>query len=461
LFSKRDLFKLILPMIISQVLSITIGTVNSIMVSSAGEAAVSGVSLVNTLDALLVIAFSSLVTGGAVTLSHALGKGDKAFTLDCAKQLLYVATGISLVLTVAVGIFREPLLRTLYGNAEASVLHHANAYLRIMLLSFPMLAIENAGYAIFRIMGKTTINMYLSFAANLMNVAGNFFFIRVMHMEAAGAATSTLLVRAVIAIVITVLLHNRKLTIYYDNLLHYRPNMPIIKEILRIGVPHGVESSMFQFGRLVTQILISTTGTAAIAANSVANTLANYQYLPATSIENATITVIGRCYGAGELEQAKKNSRTLLFWTYLCMWLVSLVLFLFAKPIIGIYKLSEAGTSIALQLTYFHCICTSLIRPLAFNFPSVFKAAGDAKYTMVVSSLSMWIVRIGFAYILTLESINILGLTIPGLGMGIMGVWVAMIADWTVRAILYTIRYLRGTWLRQGNRNAKSAQKTT
>jgi len=437
-------------MIIQQVLSITVGTVDSMMVASAGEAAVSGVSLVGTLDALLVLMFSSMVTGGTVAVSHALGNGDKTFSRECAKQLIYVSTFIALVIAVAVGLFRMPLLTLLYGSAEASVLESANAYLGILLLSFPVLAIYNSGVAIFRTMGDTMTGLWLSLIANVLNVGGNALFIYGMHMGAAGAAASTLIARAVCAVVIMIMLRNRSRDIYIDRMFHYRPDFAVIRRILRIGVPHGIESSMFQFGRLATQMLISSMGTAAIAANSVANTLANYLYMPAASISNAAITVVGRCYGAKELEQSKKYARILLLWTYICMWAMSLVLFVFAKPIIGLYNLSDMGAKIALDLTIFHCIATSLIRPLAFTLPSIFKATGDAKYSMAVSTAAMWTIRVGSAYILSLESVNILGMTVPGLGLGIMGVWVAMVADWVLRAVLYTIRFVKGTWLRQG-----------
>ena len=449
LFSYRDLFRLILPMIIQQVLAITVGTVDSMMVASAGEAAVSGVSLVGTVDSLLVIAFSSLVTGGTVAVSHALGNGDKRFARECAKQLTYVSTFIALAIAVIVGALRGPLLGLLYGSAEPAVLESADAYMGIMVISFPFLAAYSSGDAIFRTMGDTVTGMWLSLASNLLNVAGNALFIYGMNMGAAGAALATLISRAACAVVILGLLRNRKRDIYIDRMLHYRPDFHVIRRMLRIGVPHGIESSMFQFGRLATQVLISAMGTAAIAANSVANTIANYLYLPAGAISNAAITVVGRCCGAKETEQAKRYSRILLGWTYVCMWAVSGVLFLTAKPIIGIYNLSSEGARIALELTTFHCIATSLIRPLAFTLPAVFKAAGDAKFSMMVSTLAMWSIRVGSAYILSLESVTVLGLTVPGFGLGIMGVWAAMVADWVLRAVLFGIRFAKGTWLRQ------------
>jgi len=441
-------------MMIQQVLSITVGTADSMMVASAGEAAVSGVSLVGTLDAVLVIAFSSLVTGGTVTVSHALGKKDRALTQECAKQLLYITCAISMVIALIVGIFRRPLLSMLFGTAEADVLLSANDYLRILVLSFPFLALYSSGAALFRTMGDTMTELRLAILSNVINIAGNALFIFGFHMGAAGAALATLLCRLVCAIIVVRKLHNPGRDICIHQLWHYRPDRAIIRKMLHIGVPHGIESSMFQVGRLATQVLISGMGTAAIAANSVALTLANYLYMPSSAIANAVITVVGRSWGAGEIQQSKKYARILLFWEYLCMWGMSLFLVILGRPIIGLYHLSAEGAQIAMELTIFHCICVSLIRPLGFNLPSVFKAVGDTRFTMVVSSLSMWIMRVGFSYVFALETVQVFGLSLPGFGIGIMGVWVAMAGDWMVRGTLYTIRFLRDTWLKKGIRTA-------
>jgi len=447
MFTKRDLLKMMLPTVIQNVMAVTVNTADSIMVASAGEAAVSGVALVGTLDVLLIMMFSSLVSGGAVVASHALGSKDHPLARKCAKQLIYVATGIALLITVLVSIFSRPILNLLYGSAEADVLEHAHSYLRIIVLSFPMLALYDSGAALFRVMGNTVIAMGLSLIMNIINIAGNAVFIFGFGMGTAGAALSTLIARVVGAAAMIALLHNRKNAVYIEKILSYRPDFTLIRKILQIGVPHGIESSMFQFGRLVMQILISTMGTAAIAANSVANTLANYLYMPSGSIENCSVTVVGRCVGAGEKELAKKYAKTLLLWDYIAMWAVSLVLFLFTAPIIGLYELSQEGAQIALQLTVFHAVCTSLIRPPAFVFSSVFKAAGDVWYSLVVSTVSMWVIRVGFAYILALESVTVLFFTLPGMGLGIYGVWIAMMGDWILRTVLFTVRFIRGKWL--------------
>lgn len=447
MFTKRDILKMVLPLIAQNILTTAVNTADSIMVASGGEAAVSAVSLVGSIDILLVILFSSLVTGGTVSVSHAVGGKKLDLARHSAKQLLYCSTIIAVLVTVFASIFCRSLLYGLYASAEHTVIENSIAYMSIIVLSFPLLAIYESGTALLRVMGDTVTSMVLSLISNIINIIGNAIFIFGFGMGVAGAALGTAIARLFCAVAITVILHQKKRPIYYEKLYQYKPDFAVIKKILQIGVPHGIETSMFQFGRLVTQVLISSLGTASIAANSVANTLANYHYMPAVAIQNIAVTIVGRCYGANEHDQAKKNARLLLWWSYLCMWAVSLILFLFLNPILNIYNLSAEGMNLAFAIITFHSISVSLIRPLAFLLPPIFKATGDVKMSMVVSTLSMWIVRVGCAYILSLDCISLLGFSIPGFGLGIMGVWIAMIADWAVRALLFTPYFLRNKWL--------------
>ncbi len=447
MFSNRDLVKIIWPLIVQQVLAVLISMVDSVMVSSVSEAAVSGVSLIGSLDTVLVILFSSLVSGGAVVVSQALGKGDKDLIRNSAKQLIYVATAVALVVAVVVILFRVPLLNLLFGDADEEVMGHALKYFFFMALSFPALAVENAGAALFRSMGNTTVFMAISVFMNLLNVAGNALLIYVFHLEAMGAAISTLFARIVGAVVSMVLLHNKKNAVHVEKLFHYRPDFPIIKKILQIGVPSGIENSMFQFGKLMTQSLISSMGTTVIAANAIAMNLVNFQYMPGGAIGFAIVTVVGRCIGAGEKEQAKKYARTLLLTTYCCLWLVNIATFLFADPIISLYQPSAETAELIKFLLLFHAGVTSLIWPMAFTTPHAFRAASDVKFPLVISILSMWVFRVAFGYVLALESVNFFGLSIPGFGLGVTGVWIAMFTDWVFRTVLFGIRFFRGKWL--------------
>lgn len=437
-FSNKGLIKIILPLMAQQALSVMVGLVDSIMVSSAGEAAVSGVSLINTLDILLIYAFSALASGGAVVVAQFIGKGDNDLARDSAKQLIYSATLVATVLTVLVLVFRFPLLNALYGDVEADVMGHAQRYFFFAALSFPFLALYDAVAALYRAMGKTSLTMNVSILMNVLNVIGNAILIYHFNMGAAGAAIATLISRAVGSSLIVLLIHNKKNIIYVERIFHFRPNFAIIKSILRIGVPNGIENSMFQFGKLLTQSLISSLGTVTIAANAVAHTLATFQYMPGGAIGTAAITIVGQCVGAGEKEQAKKYSKILLLFSYISLLAIVILTFVFAKPVISIYGLTDESSRLALKLILYHGICATIIWPVAFMLPQVFRAASDVKFTLVVSMISMWIFRVALSYPLTLDY---------GLGLGAMGVWIAMTIDWLFRFIVFAIHFVRGRWL--------------
>jgi Na+-driven multidrug efflux pump len=237
--------------------------------------------------------------------------------------------------------------------------------------------------------------------------------------------------------------------VYIERLLHYKPDRRIIRHILHIGVPNGVENSMFQFGKLLTQTLVSTMGTAVIAANAVSSTLCYYQYMVGGACSAAIIAIVGRCIGAGDEPQAKYYTRTLLRFNYLSIWIIAVITVVLADPLIALYELSPQSAAISKELLLLHSIGASLIWPIGFMLPSAFRAASDVRYPMFISSLSMWAFRVAGAYVLALETVSLFGLfSFPGLGLGILGVWIAMMLDWLFRALVFLWRYVSEKWLR-------------
>lgn len=447
LFSNRELLRLSIPLILQQIFSVTIGAVDTVMVAAAGETVVSGVSLISTLDTMLVLIFSSMVTGGSVVISQLLGRRDSDGARAAAKQLLYISTMVATAVTLIVVVLRVPLLNLLFGKAEPAVMSSALKYFTIVSLSFPLLAIESSGAVIYRVTGNSMIGLKVSIMMNLINVAGNAVLIYGFGMGAAGAAIPTLVSRLIGAGVMIYLMVHKNNPLRIERLLHYRPDGYTIRAILRIGVPNGVENGMFQFGRLMTQSLVSSLGTAAIAANAVALTLANYQYMPGSAIGGVIIPVVGRCVGAGEEKQAKYYSKFLVGITYVLLWVVILLTLLFAKPIISLYDLSAESAALAYEMIVFHCIIAAVLWPIAFTLAIPFRAASDVRFPLVVSVFSMWAFRVALSYFFALGSVTVFGLTLPGLGLGPLGIWVAMMVDWIFRAALFVWRYLSGKWL--------------
>ena len=448
LFSRKDLAKIIIPLIIQGILSITISMIDSIMVSSEGEAAFAGVSLIGTLDTLIVTLFSALTAGGAVVLAQAMGQKDRDRACEGAKQLTYSTAIISLAITLGIIAFRMPLLNVLFGDSEQSVMTNAITYFSILALSYPFLALENSVFAIFRAQGDSMISLKISLFENLLNMGGNALLIYWAGMGAAGAALASLISRFVGVLIAMWIAQDSRRYIYIKNLFRFRPDFSIIRAILRIGIPNGIENSMFQFGRLMTSSLVSSLPTAAIAANSAALSLAGLQYAVSGAVQSAMITTVGQCVGAKEKKQAKHYAVSLTGVGYGVIFGTDVLLCLLSSPLLGLYNLSVEAFGLARNALFYHCAVSVFIYPLAFFLPVAFRAASDVKYTMFVSIFSMWIFRVALAYFLTKDSVSIARLfTLPGFGLGLMGVWYAMTADWAFRSVLFLWRFLSGKWL--------------
>lgn len=436
MFTVKELRKMIVPLLIEQFLAVSIGMIDSMMVSYAGEAAVSGVSLVDTFNLLLIYLFTALAGGGAVVISQLIGKNDLESANNSVKQLIWVVTSVAVLLSIVSIAFKGPILAFIFGAVDSDVMNNAQIYFLFTALSYPFLALYNGGAAVFRSMGNSKISMYASILMNIINVVGNAVLIFAFHLGAAGAAIATLISRIIGALVIIVLVHNKNNMIYLEKLFHFKPDFFIIKKICAIGIPNGLENSMFQFGKVVTQSLVATFGTMQIAANAVGNSIAAIQYIPGHAVGLTMITVIGRCVGAEEKEQAKKYALKLLGVTYGLIIAISVVMIAFLKPIIGFYNLSPESAELAYKLMVWHCVVVSVIWPSGFTLPNSFRAAGDVKYPMIMSISSMWVCRVGLSYLFG-----------KYMNMGIEGIWLAMFCDWIFRAIWYVIRYIKGTWL--------------
>ena len=438
LFDNRSLVTLIMPLIVEQLLAVLVGMADSIMIASVGEAAVSGVSLVDQIMVLLINIFAALATGGAVVAGQYLGHGRKESACQSATQLVWFITICAVVITSVVYAGKNLILHGVFGQIEPEVMKHADIYLMIVTMAIPFMALYNAGAAVFRAMGNSKVSMQVSIIMNIINVAGNAILIYGFHRGTEGVAIPTLVSRIVAAVIIIILLCNEKQILHIERTWRYRVDWSHVKKILSVGVPNGLESSMFQLGKILVLSLVSTFGTYAIAANAVGNAIALFQILPGMAINLAVTTVIARCVGAGDYEQVKYYNRKLMIITHIGTAVMVLGVFSILPLILKAYHLSPETAAATRQIIYFHGICAILIWPASFTLPSTFRASGDARACMVISMVSMWLFRIVFSYVLG-----------EYFGIGVFGVWVAMVIDWVFRALCFVIRYYRGGWKKQ------------
>lgn len=435
LFSNRELANLIGPLVIEQLLAVFVGMADSIMVANVGEAAVSGVSLVDNIMILIINIFAALATGGAVVAGQYIGRKDEKSACKAATQLVWFVSLSAVAIMILVYFGKDIILNQVFGHITAEVKGHADIYLLIVTASIPFIALYNGGAAIFRAMGNSQVSMRVSLLMNAINVTGNAILVFGLRIGTAGVAIPTLISRMVAAIVITVLLCNQTRILHIERTLKIRFDGRMIRKILAIGVPNGLENSMFQLGKILVLSLVSTFGTYAIAANAVSNAIALFQILPGMAISLAITTVISQCVGANDYEQVHYYLKKLLAIIYVAMVGTVALIFLVLPLILKAYNLSDQTAAAATNIIHFHGISAMIIWPLSFALPAAYRAAGDAKACMYTSIVSMWIFRIGFSYLVG-----------KYMGLGVFGVWIAMVIDWVVRAICFIIRYFNGKW---------------
>lgn len=438
LYTNKDLRKLIIPLVFEQLLALLVGLADTIMISSVGEAAVSGVSLVDTINILFINIFMAFGTGGAVIAGHYLGKKNVDNAKKGGWQILLFSFVSSLVITALFLLFHNGILQLVIGSVEADVMENARDYLVVTAVSFVPLAVYNACAGLFRTMNDSKTTLYISLFMNGLNVVGNAILIYVAGLGTTGAALSTTFSRLVAAVIIFVMMFSEKRVINFKGqvTLKFRPDM--LKKILYIALPNSLENSLFQLGKILTVSMISTMGTYAIAANAVCNTLASFNILPGSAINSSIVAIVSVCIGAGEIDQARYYTKKLMKLAELSMILVSALIIFGSGWIIGFYHLSPEATQLARQVISYHAIMAIIGWILSFSLPNTFRAAGDVFMPMAVAIASMWIFRLGFAYLLGIY-----------MGLGLMGVWIAMTIDWIFRAVCFTIRFRGHRWERK------------
>ena len=433
-FTNRDLRRLIVPLVIEQLLAITVGLLDSIMVSQVGEAAISAVSLVDTVNVLLVGAFAALATGGAAIAGQFLGRRERDKAGHAGAQLLLFMIEASLVIMALFYLGKGFVLNVVFGQVEPDVSAYASTYYLIVESSVPFLAVYSAGAALFRVMGNSKISMWVSLVMNVINAAGNALLIFGFRMGVEGVAIPTVASRVFAATAMLILLRQPGLALQVERLT-LRHDRYIVKNILRFGVTNGLESSMFQLGKILLLSTVSVLGTASVAANAIGNNLASFQCVAGNALGLAIVTVVSRCIGAGSCEKARIYTQKLMKYTYLFMALFVAATFASLPLLLRLYNVSAEAAGYARQIVWMHGIMGILIWPLSFTLPQALRAAGDTRFTMVVSSVSMWTMRVGFGVLLGRV-----------LGFGVVGIWMAMFADWLLRIAFFLPRFHGHKW---------------
>ena len=436
MFTNRMIRNLLIPVVLEQLLNSIMGTADTMMVSNVGSAAISAVSLVDSINVLVIQAFSALAAGGAIVCAQYIGQRNKEKANESARQVLFIITAISAAVSLICLVFQKPLLRLIFGSVEAEVMRASETYFFYTALSFPFIAAYDSAASIFRAQDNTKGPMLISMISNVMNIAGNAVMIWGFHMGVAGAALSTLISRVFCAVVVLIQLRKDRQEIVVCDYIRIRPNWSMIKRILGIGIPSGVENSMFQLGKLAIQSTVSTLGTAAIAAQAMTNILENLNGIAAIGVGVGLMTIVGQCLGAGRQDEAVYYIKKLCVIAEVIIIISCLGVFALTKPITILGGMEKESADMCFHMMMWITIVKPLVWIMAFIPGYGLRAAGDVKFSMITSCCTMWVCRFCLCVFL-----------IRRLGFGPMGVWIGMFADWTVRSIIFTWRFHSRKWL--------------
>lgn len=435
MFSNKDLKNLIVPLFLEQLLMALVGIADVFVIGFVGEAAVSGVSLVNSFNTIFINLFTALASGGAVVISQYIGRKEEKHAGEAATQLLTASVLLSVVISVVILIFNGSLMRLIFGKVEADVMDACVTYLRISAYSYPALAVYNAGAALYRSFGKTSTTMYISIVANILNVVGNCIGVFILQAGVPGVAVPSLISRTFSAVVITVLCFSKKNRVRYLKNWLVKMDIGLQKKILGIAVPNGIESGVFQLVKVALSSVVALFGTYQIAANGVAQSIWSMAALVCVTMGPVYITVIGQCMGAGDVIQAELYFKKLTKITVAFAVIWNTLIFALTPVVMNFYALEDKTKYLTILLVLVHNIFNTIAFPFADPLGKGLRATGDVKFTMFTSLFTTIVVRLIFSILFGI-----------GMGLGVMGIAYAMCLDWSVRGIIFWLRFKQGKW---------------
>lgn len=435
LFTSRQMWALLIPVMLEQFLNSFMGMADTMMVSRIGSAAVSAVSLVDSINVLIIQIFAAMATGATILCSQYIGGGNEEKANDVAYQVTLTVFIISVVISVTSIITCRPLLSLIFGQIEQDVMDASVIYFLVSVVSYPFIALFNAGAAFYRASGNSKFPMTVSVISNVLNIAGNAILIFGFNMGVFGAALSTLISRVFCMVVIYIYLRKPNQPIIQN---HYfiRPEWSIIVMILAVGIPSGIENGMFQFGKLAIQSSVSTLGTLSIAANAMTTILENINGIAGMAMGIGLMTIVGQCIGAGEINQAKYYIVKVTLFAEIVVLSSCLLLIAVTKPVTVISGMDPVAADMVFDMMLYITITKPFVWVLSFVPAYGMRAAGDIKFSMIVSTMTMWFARVAISTFL-----------IRVMHFGPIAVWIGMSCDWTIRGIIFTCRFFSNKWL--------------
>lgn len=435
MFTNKDLRNLIIPLFIEQFLLMFVGIADTFVVSFSSEADVSGVSLVTSFNTVLIFLFTALSSGGAVIISQYIGSRNGKAASRSSGQLLMVSTVISVIMAALILVFHTQLLRLLFGRIEADVMTACESYLRITTMSLPFLAVYDAGAALCRSIGKTDVTMNVSIAANIVNVIGNCAGVFLLNMGAVGVAWPSLISRVLSAAAVTAYCFKKQNPVRYRLADILAWDGSLLKKIMGIALPNGVENGVHQLVKVALSSMVALFGTYQIAANGVAQSIWSLASIMGLAMAPVYTTVIGQCMGARDIDAANFYFKKLNKITLALSILWNALIFAVTPLIVRCSAISSEAKELVIWLVLINNIFNGLAYPFAGSLGNGLRAAGDVKFTMIVSITLTIAARLFFSALFGLQ-----------LGWGVIGVAIGMSIDLVFRGAIFLWRLKSQKW---------------
>lgn len=431
MFDRKATMRLFWPVFVEQTFAVTINFLATIMVRSVSEDAMAGVGLVGILNFLVMNAFSAVAAGVSVVVSQCVGRGDPSGAGRAGSQsvvlTLYLSAGIGGVMA----LLSRPMLGALFGGSEPAVLEAANIFFVWSCLSMPMLALFTTLSGIARSTGNVRLPMFCSVLSNVAYVLTAALCIQGLRIGVAGAGIAMAVSRLIPAMLMGLLARKGRGGIYLPRLSPCL-NREVLRPVLKIAVPSGVDSLIFNGGKLLVNVFMSGMGTPVLAANSILNNLTSVLNLPGGAIQTIGVTITGQVYGKGDKREARRQMVRLTLYGMASVAALAAVMLAVLGPSIRVFGPSEETYSITRDVMYLIFAATPLFWPASFIVPQTLRACNDAMYTMWVSIVSMLLIRVFGSWLLGVY-----------FGMGLLGIWLSMVLDWVLRGALFMPRMLR------------------
>lgn len=440
---REDVVKLTGPIIMEQLFVTLMGMINTMMAGHIGKEAVSAIGMIDSINNIFIAFFSALAVGGTVVVAQYIGQDNIKKANEATKQALYISIFISISISVLMAALRKPIISGLFGSAEYKVINNAYIYFGITLLTYPLITLDLISNGILRGAGDSKTPMKISIFMNILNVIFTYLFIHGFNLAGViklpalgvmGAALGIAAARTTGAVIILLVLLRGSKVIKLNKIKKFKFNRELLRPIFGIGIPASVESLMFNGGKLILQVFIVSMGTAALAANTIANSVAGFMNIPGNSLAIASTALVGRYMGRSDTDEAESCLSYTVKLSTVLLAVVGGITFIFSTHIGYLFTNNKEIINIVSHILKVNGIAI-IIWPASFVLPSGLKGAGDVKYTLITSLIGMWIFRMAFGYIL--------GITFK---LGLIGIWLGMYTDWLVRGTLYVIRFKKGKW---------------